>query len=255
MGAVCMAVFGPAVMYVVVAEFTDFTWAWLGMVGINLFTVLALTFGFPETLQEIDAGLEQRSILQICIQELQGFRSLITTNPVIKYRLMQSFVEGLGNAACVHLPFAMAHFGFSMVEAFGTGLPAFATGAMFMPLIPALCKKCGYRPVFIACFCYTKLLDVAQTYFCLSTFHGAPAASWLAIVGSVLSGWGASVWPAVEIRLVGQENNAKYQAMAQLAAFVCGSVSSFVYLDLLFNPKASTFFGKTVQYWVGLAVQ
>ncbi|CAE7030165.1 unnamed protein product [Symbiodinium natans] len=70
------------------------------------------------------------------------------------------------------------------------------------------------------------------------------------LIGSVahlpLAGWPA-VAQGVEIRLIEQENNAKFQAMMQLIGFVCGSITSSLYPHL-FYAEATTYSYKVFPY-------
>merc|ERR1712217_931277 len=59
----------------------------------------------------------------------------------------------------------------------------------------------------------------------------------------VFAGWGGVV-SAAEIRLVAQENNAKYKAMMQLITFASGTLTSYIY-SAVFDAQATSYLGQS----------
>merc|ERR1712014_216045 len=77
-----------------------------------------------------------------------------------------------------------------------------------------------------------------------TSFAGLPVMLFFTPTFGVFSGWGGVV-STIEIRLVGQENTARYKAMMQLITFASGTLTSYIY-SATFEAQATTYIGQSV---------
>jgi len=255
--AVMIFVFFPVVAYVQYAEFADFTYVWLAVNILNFSALVLLIVFFPET---ISAEQKQQDVgvLQVVTGELRTFWELISSNLLIRYRLFEQFLLGLGDATSILLPHLMAVFGTSQFMALVLGFgPGMLLSPFFMPLAPFLHRRLGYWNAWRLHYCYTKFAHISfllgvpgLCYPMLQQFMGIPGPIALGLFQIPICGWGTII-SAVEIRMIGQKNNAKYQAMTQLVSFVTQAVSSVMY-SKAFDAEATTNFGKNLPYYVAV---
>mmetsp|Transcript_71514 Transcript_71514/g.165365 ORF Transcript_71514/g.165365 Transcript_71514/m.165365 type:complete len:478 (+) Transcript_71514:88-1521(+) len=259
MFVMCMGiVFAPLVGYVQFAEFSDFTWIWLAVNLLNLTALGLLAAVFPETLQAEPA--EEVGLMRTVVKELRTFRDLVKSNLFVRYRLADNVAAGMCDATSIIFPFLMAHFGFSQFQALVVCAgPALLLGPVFFQLVPYLHKRMGYRQASLLCFWVNKLVTLwflaglpgLGNHPMLMKFWSVPGPIAMALSLLPLNGW-PTILAAIEIRLVGQANNAKYQAINQLTGFACGFASSFVY-SRLFDAEATTTAGKVLPYYFSCA--
>lgn len=240
--AILMFVAAPLICYIQYAEFTDFTYVWLAVVGMNTSALLLLICFFPETLSNTQNSANKSSLLVLCRDEIQTFWSLITTNRLIKWRLIEVLLGGLSITQSIGLPTIMAYFGYSQITAFlATAVPMMGLSPFFMPLVPYLFKQ-DPRFYFQACYWFGIIVGVGYSIFYPFTIFGMPMPILAIYLRLPLAGF-MSVVQAVEIRLVGVDNNAKYAAMMQLVGFLTDGVTSSFY-TMVFDAEATTYFSK-----------
>mmetsp|Transcript_96778 Transcript_96778/g.289049 ORF Transcript_96778/g.289049 Transcript_96778/m.289049 type:complete len:471 (-) Transcript_96778:28-1440(-) len=252
--AVLCVVLFPMVLYVQYAEILEFTRVWILVNMLNLAALLLLLFFFPETLPEEKRGKES-NVFKMVVKELQTFRDLVTTNTLVRWRLVEIFLIGLSDPAAIAMPFFMANFAlpqfYALLYSMGPGL---ALAPFFIPLAPYLHKRFGYRNGWQICYWGQRVFTTPFVIGLPGVLHPMLKSYW-GIPGPVVSGLLAmpfcgffSIVSAVELRIVGQENNAKYQAMVQLVGFFTGALSSAAY-SWLFDAEATTPIMKVLPYY------
>lgn len=240
----------PLIVYVQYAEITDFTFVWGAIVVLNTTAFVLLYLFFPETLhkKEDKKDFENFSIIGVAKEELRHFRSLFVQHPYIGPKICEELFNKMADCASIGLPFLMAHFAFSQFDALiFTWVPMIVGGFLLGGLVPALCAKHGHAKVWDGCFWYWRTTTVLIAFMNPLRFLGLiPMPILGAFIHLPLAGWPA-VAQGVEIRLIQQENNAKYQAMLQLIGFMCGSVTSALYPHI-FYAEATTYAYKVIPY-------
>lgn len=249
--AIMMFLVGPLVCYIQYAEFTDFTMVWMSIVAMNTAALLLLICFFPETMSKSDKESKATtgmSLLDLCKQELRTFRSLVTDHRLIRFRLIEEFFNRLGNTMSISLPFMMAVFGVSQIGALASvTMPAIVLTPIFMPLIPQLFERYPRR-VWSFVYWSSKVVMIGCCFVMPLWFGEVPAPIFCTMLMIPFAGF-MTILQAVEIRLVGAENNAKYQAMMQLIGFFCESITSFFYA-WVFDAEATTYIGKCRPYLI-----
>ncbi|CAE7928186.1 unnamed protein product [Symbiodinium necroappetens] len=241
----------PINLYVQWVEMTDFTYISAVVVVLNLSALTLLSLFFPETLtsKKEKKDIRQFSILGLVKDEIQNFRSLIQSHDYISLRMAEEVVSKMAALDAIGLAFLMANFNFSQFDALVfTSLPAILGGVSLSWVVPRMCRQFGHKIVMKSCILYYRLSGCILAFLQPFSFLGIP----MPLIGLALhlplSGIQA-VGQGIEIRLVQQENNAKFQAMCQMLGFLCGSITSGLYPQL-FNAEASTYGGKVLPYAV-----
>merc|ERR1711972_889077 len=126
---------------------------------------------------------------------------------------------------------------------------------MMNPLAQVWSQKYGYRRIFNASYWYFRAMSPLSLLLVLQRFHGVPGPVWSGVASTLVSGWGTTIIPAVDVRIVGAANNAKFQTMMQLVGFVTGSLSSLLYPYILFDAEAVTWVGKMAPFLVAAMLQ
>mmetsp|Transcript_63057 Transcript_63057/g.128525 ORF Transcript_63057/g.128525 Transcript_63057/m.128525 type:complete len:275 (-) Transcript_63057:66-890(-) len=225
------------------------------MVVVNALALALLIVFFPETVQEKEGQttVKKFSVKDVLVTELGNFRTLIANIPILKYRLIEQALLGLGDASSIGAPFLMAHFNYTQLKALLAGMvPAMILGPFLMPLVPALCKRCGYRPIWVTCYWYFKIVSILVNFFMLKWVGELPFPIVSGLLLMPLAGF-PTILQAVEVRIVGADNNAKYSAMKQLVGFFTGCVTSSLY-SFVFNAEASTTVGKLAPFLVSVVI-
>jgi len=247
--AMLMFCAGPLICYIQYAEFTDFTWVWLAIVGMNTLALLLIVLFFPETLPSSGKpAKEGTSLLGLCQEELKTFWSLISSNFLIKCRLTEESLFRLATTQSIAISFMMASFGLSQINALLLmTVPFMALTPFFLPLYPYLFEQ---RPRFYWQLGYWvgRTLSLVGVVAMPLRLLGVPFPFIYVLLNLPFSGF-LSVVQAVEIRLVGAENNGKYQALMQLAGFLCEVFTSYFYTRV-FDATATTYLGKNFPFLV-----
>ena len=136
-------------------------------------------------------------------------------HPFIKYSLLAALISGLGDCTPIIGPFFMSHFNFSQFEGLLVLGKCMVIGACCMPLMPALKDKCGYRTVLLISFWLPKTLDFVKfTPAFLCSFCSTPVPTLCLYMCCPLSG-GGTLQDALRVRLIREDEMAKFQAMKQ----------------------------------------
>merc|ERR1712113_1144265 len=139
----------------------------------------------------------------------------------------------------------MAFFGYSQVKAlFIAYLPGFIVSILTMQVAPDLHKKYGYRKAFGLFYFLYMANRIGLNLLAATSFAGLPVMLFFTTTFGVFSGWGGVV-STIEIRLVRQENTARYKAMTQLITFASGTLTSYIY-SAAFDAQAMTYWDKSV---------
>lgn len=243
--AFLMVILVPIIVYVQYAEITDFTWVWTGIVSLNTFAMVLVFFFFPETLhkksekEEEDLKKKPTSIAGVALDEMKTFRTIVKTHPYVGYRLAEDFLVKLADCSAIGMPFMMAQFQFSQFHALVFQfIPQLVGGVLLGGLVASLCRAHGTRKVWQNCFFFHRSTSIMNAFLMPVTIFGIPYPLLGGLMHLPLSGFPALL-QAVEIRLVGQETNAKYQAMAQLMGFISGAITSWLYSAIFFGEATS----------------
>ena len=242
--AFLMIILIPIIVYVQYAEITDFTYVWSGIVSLNTFAMILLYFFFPETLHKKEKEEETKkeevtSLAGVAVDEMKTFRKIVKTHPYVGYRLCEDFLVKLADCGAIAMPFMMAQFQFSQFHAMVFQfIPQLVGGVLLGGLIAKFCKSYGTRNVWVRCFFFHRSTSIMNAFLMPVTIFGIPYPLLGGLMHLPLSGFPALL-QAVEIRLVGQETNAKYQAMQQLTGFVSGAITSWFYSAIFFGEATS----------------
>jgi len=234
------------IIYIQYAEFTDFTYVWLTVVLFNIVALLLLIGVFPETLSNKVQRPKQLSLYADIKSEMKSFYTLFTANRFVKYRLLESFMHKMWDwGPTIALPMLMAFFGYSQVKAlFIAYLPGFIVSILTMNLAPELHKKYGYRHAFGWFYFLYMANRVGLNILGATSYAGLPLMLFFTASAGVFTGWGGVV-QTLEMRLVGEENIAKYKAMTQLMTFASGTLTSYIY-SAAFDAQAQTYLDKSI---------
>lgn len=243
--AFLMVILVPIIVYVQYAEITDFTWVWSGIVSLNAFAMVLIFFFFPETLhkksekEEEDLKKKPTSLTGVALDEMKTFRTIVKTHPYVGYRLAEDFLVKLADCSAIGMPFMMAQFQFSQFHALVFQfIPQLVGGVLLGGLVASLCRAHGTRKVWQNCFFFHRSTSIMNAFLMPMTIFGIPYPLLAGLMHLPLSGFPALL-QAVEIRLVGQETNAKYQAMTQLTGFISGAITSWLYSAIFFGEATS----------------
>ena len=201
----------PLNLYMQWVEIADFTYAWAAMVVVNL-AALALSWRFfPETLQR-KKDVQQFSVMAMVKEEVQNFRALVRTHDYISIRIVEELFSKMAAPDAIVLPFLMANFQFSQFDALVvTALPGILGGISLSWLVPTMCAKLGHKKVMRFCLLYYRLSGCILSFLLPFRFLGIPVPLIGMAMHLPLSGLPA-VAQGIEIRVIRQENNAKFQA-------------------------------------------
>jgi len=234
------ALFGMVIGNVVLGlELTDYTLVWVFVLAIACFIFVFAWNFFPETRPETASNDHKRSIAEIVNAELGGYRQLVAL-PVWKWIFLESVSYGPILAVFTIVPpWLMATYGNSQARLALFMFFIMVWGILTNPCWLAVCKKFGYRhghrwmnilrlfnliPIL---FGYYSVYFVWAHFFIQGPFSGQ--------VGIVES---------VRLRLIGDEMNAKYNALDKLGCFFCTGFGTYVYSQL-FDENATTYFSTT----------
>eukprot|EP00437_Effrenium_voratum_P027236 CAMPEP_0181399434 /NCGR_PEP_ID=MMETSP1110-20121109/1592_1 /TAXON_ID=174948 /ORGANISM="Symbiodinium sp., Strain CCMP421" /LENGTH=614 /DNA_ID=CAMNT_0023521491 /DNA_START=35 /DNA_END=1877 /DNA_ORIENTATION=+ len=255
--ALLMVLLVPIIVYVQYAEITDFTWVWTGIVVLNTIALFLIHFFFTETMTVTPKKVEEsqshelsfKGITKIAADELKTFHSIIKTHSYVGYRLGEETLNKLSDAGVIGMPFMMAQFHFSQFDAFIFNfVPMLVGGVLLGGVVANLCRKHGSRTVWKNVYAYHRSTTVMNCLLMPVRIFGFPYPLLGNLLHLPLAGFPA-LQQAVEIRLIGQETNAKYQAMSQLIAFFCGAITSWMYTKIFF-AEASTYLRVVAPYMV-----
>ncbi|CAK9028380.1 unnamed protein product [Durusdinium trenchii] len=243
--AMIMALLIPIIVYVQYAEITDFTWVWSGIVGLNSVAMALIYLFFPETLNKKQNDdkkeKENLSIIGVAKDEVKTFKKIITTHPYVGYRLGEEFLVKMADASAIGMPFLMAQFHFSQFDALVYNfVPGLVGGVLLGGLVAKWCGQYGTRRVWRNSFFYHRSTSIANAFLMPVAIFGIPYPLVAGLVHLPLAGFPALI-QAVEIRLVGQETNAKFQAMSQLMSFFSGAITSWLYSQIFYGEARSYF--------------
>lgn len=170
---------------------------------------------------------------------MKTFRTIVKTHPYVGYRLAEDFLVKLADCSAIGMPFMMAQFQFSQFHALVFQfIPQLVGGVLLGGLVASLCRAHGTRKVWQNCFFFHRSTSIMNAFLMPVTIFGIPYPLLGGLMHLPLSGFPALL-QAVEIRLVGQETNAKYQAMAQLMGFISGAITSWLYSAIFFGEATS----------------